>query len=675
MDDVNALIDSSAWMDCQSITDCVDHIYEGVVDALRLSAHMFIPKRKCNFYKFWWSLELDTMKEKAIESCRMWKDTGRPKSGPIYTQYKKDKLLYKKRIREEQVAETSYFTNDLHEALLRKSGQEFWKVWKSKFPNASADIVQVDGVADCAVIATNFAKHFESVCKSVKTHNEALKTKYNALRAHYCGSVLTDEQVFDAELLSRLINSLKRGKAAGLDELTCEHLQHSHPIVVSILVKLFNLFVATGHIPTTFGASYTVPIPKCDGRTKALSVDDFRGISISPVVSKLFEMAILDRFSKFFETSDHQYGFKKHLSCRDAIYTVRQVTERYISNGSTVNMCTLDLSKAFDRTNHYALLIKLMNRNLPVQLLTILELWFRVSVTCVSWNGHFSAFYSLTAGVRQGGVLSPFLFAVFIDGIVDKVQSLNVGCYISTMCCCIFLYADDILLLAPSVSGLQILLNACEEELSALDMYINQRKSMCIRFGKRFAEKCAELVTASGERLRWVDRCRYLGVYFTSGCTLRCCFDDAKSRFFRAFNAILSKTGRCASEPVVLSLLRSKCMPILLYAVEACPLLARQTLSFEFTLTRIFMKLFRTGSAKVASECQLSFGFLPAKSQILIRTASFLNKFTACENSLCMLFANDARRQLHNIFIQFGDNIKTVRQLRNAVLSKFFDFS
>jgi len=67
---------------------------------------------------------------------------------------------------------------------LRKSGQEFWKVWKSNFPNASADIVQVDGVADCAVIATNFAKHFESVCKSVKTHNEALKTKYNALRAH-----------------------------------------------------------------------------------------------------------------------------------------------------------------------------------------------------------------------------------------------------------------------------------------------------------------------------------------------------------------------------------------------------------------------------------------------------------------------------------------------------------
>ena len=85
-------------------------------------------------------------------------------------------------------------------------------------------------------------------------------------------------------------------------------------------------------------------------------------------------------------------------------------------------------------------------------------------------------------------------------------------------------------------------------------------------------------------------------------------------------------------------------MPILLYAVEACPLLARQTLSFEFTLTRIFMKLIWTGSSKVVNECKVSFGFLLAKSQILIRTASFLLKFTASKNSLCMLFANDACR-------------------------------
>ena len=99
-------------------------------------------------------------------------------------------------------------------------------------------------------------------------------------------------------------------------------------------------------------------------------------------------------------------------------------------------MCMLDLSKAFDRTNHHALFIILMQRNLPVQLLALIEFWFRVSVTCVNWKGHFSAFYSLTAGVRQGGVLSPFLFSVYIDGIVDT----NVGCYIGI--CHMLLYCS-----------------------------------------------------------------------------------------------------------------------------------------------------------------------------------------------------------------------------------------
>ena len=185
---------------------------------------------------------------------------------------------------------------------------------------------------------------------------------------------------------------MKNGRAAGLDELLCEHIKFSHPIVVSILSKLFNLFIKTSHIPASFGASYTVPIPQCNVQTRCLSVDDFREISISPVISKLFEMAVLDRYSDYFTTSDHQFGFKKHLSCTAAIFSVRNVIEKFVSCGSTINVCALDLSKAFDRMNHYALLLKLMDRRLPNQLLTIFELWFSISVTCVKWNGHVLSF-------------------------------------------------------------------------------------------------------------------------------------------------------------------------------------------------------------------------------------------------------------------------------------------
>jgi hypothetical protein len=312
-------------------------------------------------------------------------------------------------------------------------------------------------------------------------------------------------------------------------------------------------------------------------------------------------------------------------------------------------------------------------RLLPVNLLRIFELWFSFSISCVKWDGQLSRFYSLTAGVRQGGVLSPILFSIFIDDIVDRVKSANVGCYLSLLCCCIFLYADDILLLSPSITGLQLLLDTCEYELDHIDMVINVKKSACIRFGSRFNIPCAELVSSHGGSIKWSDKCRYLGIQFISGHTFRCTHDDAKSRFFRAFNAVYSKVGRFASENVILSLIRSKCVPILLYCMEVCPLLSRQKHSLEFSVTRILMKLFRTSSSHIVRECQINFGFLPIESQLIVRTANFLQKFIASENMICSLFTHNATRQLNHLFSQFGNNVKSARHLTFIINEQFYN--
>ena len=130
------------------------------------------------------------MKETAIEFCTKWKNAGQPKSGVIHAQYKKTNYCTRSAPEKSRLPRPVI----LHEALLRKSNQEFWKIWKSKFPSASADIVHVDGIADCAINATNFARHFESTCNSFRTiRNEALKAQYNAFRSQYCGSTLTDK--------------------------------------------------------------------------------------------------------------------------------------------------------------------------------------------------------------------------------------------------------------------------------------------------------------------------------------------------------------------------------------------------------------------------------------------------------------------------------------------------
>jgi len=114
---------------------------------------------------------------------------------------------------------------------------------------------------------------------------------------------------------------------------------------------------------------------------------------------------------------------------------------------------------------------------------------------------------------------------------------------------------------------------------------------------------------------------------------------------------------------------------------DGCDAVNRQPIINMFSLLNNAKNLLRSRVTHPITTCiwqeesQVSFGFLPAKSQILIRTASFSQRFAVSENNLCLLFANDERRQLQSVFMQFVDNVRTARQLRSAVLVKFFDGS
>ena len=123
--------------------------------------------------------------------------------------------------------------------------------------------------------------------------------------------------------------------------------------------------------------------------------------------------------------------------------------------------CFLDASKAFDRVDHSLLFDKLLKRKLsPVVARTLLA-WYSQQRVSISWNSSLSDKFSITNGVRQGGVLSPILFTVYIDDLLSELEKMGVGCYwrqhfVGTVC-----YADDIALLAPSPAALRLMLDAC----------------------------------------------------------------------------------------------------------------------------------------------------------------------------------------------------------------------
>jgi hypothetical protein len=124
--------------------------------------------------------------------------------------------------------------------------------------------------------------------------------------------------------------------------------------------------------------------------------------------------------------------------------------------------------------------------------------------------------------------------------------------------------------------------------LSELGMSINVSKSTYIMFGPRFSNVYKEkLLLYNSKQLDWSMRCKYLGVHLVSSTSFRVSFDIAKGRFFRSWNATFSRVGRLASEKAVMSLLRHKCLPILLYGTESCPVFfSRDKHSFEFSITK-----------------------------------------------------------------------------------------
>ena len=87
-----------------------------------------------------------------------------------------------------------------------------------------------------------------------------------------------------------------------------------------------------------------------------------------------------------------------------------------------------------------------------------------------------SNIYHVTAGVRQGGVLSPLFFAVYVDDLILSVQKKGLGCQIGILNYSVLLYADDIVLMCASLSGLQLMINCCIDELNCLDLSINVKK-------------------------------------------------------------------------------------------------------------------------------------------------------------------------------------------------------
>ena len=130
------------------------------------------------------------------------------------------------------------------------------------------------------------------------------------------------------------------------------------------------------------------------------------------------------------------------------------MTKYYTQENSPVFTCFLDASKAFDKINHYTLFRKLLDRKTPVLLVRILLFWYTKQTMCVKWGNCMSDYFYVSNGVRQGRILSPKLYSVYVDDLSDYLVKCQIGCQIDNVCVNHVMYADDICLMAPSPAAL-----------------------------------------------------------------------------------------------------------------------------------------------------------------------------------------------------------------------------
>ena len=513
----------------------LDGLYEKILDCIFLASTCF-PTSLANHKNrvVGWNFYCKTLYNIAREKYFVWHFGGRMRQGEDFDEMKAARSAFKNSLNYCKSNERRIKSENLLRKFKNANKSQFWKEVKKYNSSNISSVVQVDDESNLHKIVDIFDVKYQNILNDPHSQTGHLQNDTFRPSAPQNGSL------FSMDEISNAIISLNSGY--GWDEIHANHLKFSGPIFQNLIGKFFNKCISHNYVPVPMIYGEIRPVIKCKALGKGDS-NNYRPVMNSGMFIKVLEYCLLEKITDKIRLNKHQFGFRKQTGCLQAIAIVKETIFKYNSEGSNVHCATVDLSKAFDKLNWKLLFNKLASTDLKRDIIDFIRVMYDQTFVHTLFNGTKSCTWKIGNGVRQGGILSPFLFCFYLDSTLDYITNMPIGCeimgYKTNMIC----FADDVMLLSPSAAGLQLMLDVISDKFKSLCLAINANKSGYILFKRKGykSQSSSSVILLNGEQLAQVDKCKYLGVFLTENGNIAPDIDRVTTSFLRQFNAMYSK--------------------------------------------------------------------------------------------------------------------------------------
>ena len=304
--------------------------------------------------------------------------------------------------------------------------------------------------------------------------------------------------------------------------------------------------------------------------------DNYRGISLLSCFAKYFLAILNHRLLKFATEnkilSKSQLGFLPGNRTSDALLILHNLIEFYChKNKKFIFGCFVDFSKAFDSIPRYNLFKKLLRHNISGKFYDCLVNLYTEDQSCIKLTNNISNTFTINQGVKQGCILSPLLFNIFMSDLQEKLEHENnepTEIAPNELCSCL-IWADDLLILSQSEKGLQNMLNNLHNfsETNGLKANIDKTKVMIFNKTGRHIRRTFFL---GGIKVDTTREYKYLGFKVTPSGEINSGLCDLKDRALKAFMKLKIKLGQMFRKypSLTIKLFDTLIKPILLYASD-----------------------------------------------------------------------------------------------------------